>query len=115
MTKAERTPEEMEQQARDELQRVVGRRFRVSMVFGYRGEDSVELFLDLPVMVRIEPTSDADICRWCDAEWLDPCWNVEILETRPELVGLRSAWVYGGSFSMSGERDPFMGVPVPSR
>ena len=75
-----------------------GKVILAKVVSGYRGEDSVEVYVDPPVRCRVEPMAKNDICHWND-EWLDPYWDIEVLEDRPELRGLRSTWTFGRSYN----------------
>lgn len=103
--------EVIERGALQEHEAVRGRCFRVPWVYGYKGEDSVDVHLDPPVLVRILKTSEGDVCHWND-EWLDPFWDVEVLEQRQELEDVRSTWVHGTSYSIAGDQQAFEGVPV---
>ncbi|MFP3740992.1 hypothetical protein, partial [Burkholderia sp. SIMBA_019] len=47
-----------------------------------------------PAKVRVLQTDRSNIVRWCD-EWVDPCWDVEVVERHPQLDHIRSLWVYG--------------------
>lgn len=92
---------EFEARARVDYSRHLGRELLVQVVYGYRGDDSVDCF---PVRggelrVRVAPTSDGDLCHWND-EWLDPYWNVEVLSTEdPGVAGARSFWIFGPSYT----------------
>jgi hypothetical protein len=65
---------------------------------------------DPPLPVRVLPVRFPDqLIRW-NGEWLDPLWNVEVVQLdHPGLPpeGLRSCWVYGPSYNFrTGERQP---------
>ena len=67
-------------------------------VIGYRDHDSVEVYCWPPAKVRVVATTDIehDIYHWND-NYLDPYWDVELVEPHPQLEGLRSLWIDGPS------------------
>jgi hypothetical protein len=80
-------------------------------VIGYKGDNSVEIYLDQPARVRVLETSNAesDIFHWND-DWCDPYWDIELLEPHPQLEGVRSLWVDGPSRNIDGTE---YSVPKP--
>jgi len=105
-TPTRRTREQIEAQAWDDYSLLLGDTILVTQIDSYRDNDHVVIDLDPPVRCTVLPTPEADVVRWLD-EWLDPYWNVQPLEQRPELAGTRGWWVYGPSYNLTtGERTP---------
>lgn len=93
-----------EERAVADGRRVAGRRLLVGRVYGYEGEygnDVVERFCVPPAVMVVEDV----VLRW-QGEWLDPVWDVRLVEPHPELEGIRSMWVYGHSYSIDGRAAP---------
>lgn len=99
----------LETQAMQEYVSLLGKVVEVRQLSGYVGEDSAD-FSCTGTKVRICTTDRSDILRWMDDEWLDPVYNVEIVERGgmsfagpgepvvPEKIP-RSCWIYGTSRS----------------
>lgn len=81
----------------------VGKTVLVNAISGYVGNDSIDINLDPPVKVRVLSTQEQDIRNWVD-DWCDPYWDVEIIEPRTELAGLRSTWIRPTSRHIDGTR-----------
>jgi hypothetical protein len=72
----------------------------VLWVMGYDDHDnSVERGADPgnPFKVRADATNQSSIEHFND-EYLDPYWDITIIEPRPELDGIRSCWMWGKSY-----------------
>ncbi len=80
-----------------EFRSVVGRTLRVQHINGYVGNDSVSWCLIVPLRVRVLPMSREAILRW-NGSWLDPFWDVEIIDPPEELQLLRGPSVDGTSY-----------------
>lgn len=96
--------------ARELFAAALGRVFEVWELDGYIGNDSIMLVAqDEPFVVRVVHTSDDDVTRH-DYEWLDPYWNVELVEPHWDaVVGgelVRSTWIYGPSAYVQEEHRP---------
>ena len=96
------TEQELLQQVHKDFNSVVGQVFVVNGVSGYVGCDSIDA--DGPATVRIMPTSDIDVEHSC-AQWFDPYWNVKVLDGSDLAKDLSSPWIYGHSYSRSGDYD----------
>lgn len=94
-----RTPAELDLERRvlAEYEQHLGRVIAVSSVCGYIGTDSVDIHLDTPALVRVVKTDPQSVVRWMD-DWLDPQWDVELVEPHPALKGVDSLWVYATSY-----------------
>lgn len=100
--------ETIKEKARAEYRSVVGKLVRIHCVDAWdsKRHENVTVELNPPAVGRILETDDEYVTRWGDEVWLDPWWNVEILEKRPELEGLEGFYVYGTSWSIHGEKSP---------
>lgn len=78
----------------------VGTVIDAKCVIGYKGNDSVEVYPDPPARVRVEATPHEDIEHFND-DYLDPYWNVTLVESHPALEGVRSLWVDGPSYQIA--------------
>ncbi len=89
-----------------------GKILLVSRLTAYLGDtdDQGEFSFDPPIRVRVEPEADKTAITHQVDDWIDPYWDVEIVETNhPQLPkeGLRSAWIFGPSINVkTGEREP---------
>jgi hypothetical protein len=92
---------------RDEFSQVVGRVIYVNTLYGYIGDNQVDLHLDTPVAVKVVgPGVTKDLYKYVD-EWLDPDWDVTLLtKDHPEIpTSFEASWVYGHSLNTeTGER-----------
>jgi len=86
-----------------DYKRALGRTFIVNWVEGYIGEDSVEA--KGPATVKVLHTSPSDLNTLNDG-WHDPCWDVRVLQGAPEVLALRSPYIYAPSYhAVTGDRD----------
>src|SRR5271166_1465787 len=93
--------------ARQDYAAHLGKLLRVEVIFGYRADDnSHEIHLRTPALVRVTETPDSDVARICD-DCVDPYWNVEVVEPGPDVPSdLRSAWLCPWSYRLAdGERE----------
>ena len=91
---------EAEAQALRDFRAVVGREVLVEHLMGYpEGEGDLEDLYER-VVVRVLPTQECDLLRWNEpGGFLDPYWDVEVVEGSPEAKSLRSTFIYGPSWS----------------
>jgi hypothetical protein len=76
-----------------------GKVLLVRFLDGYRGNDSCTQEFNPPIRVKVVETNRFDIIHWND-DYLDPYWDVAVLDHRQELNGLRSTWVNGPSINI---------------
>ncbi len=98
----------LEELAWDEYRKFQGKIVLVTTLYGNEHDRSYEMRFDAPVRVKISPsTHPEDIIRWTDAEYLDPAWDVTVVDTHvTEVTALKWPWIYGTSRSLSGETQP---------
>ena len=103
------TRSELERKALHDYEDYVGEVLIVNLINGFTGHpdsgDSTEWELKTPVRVRVTNTDQRDITRW-NNEFIDPIWNVELVEPSEELKNGRNFWVHGISYSINGEVQP---------
>lgn len=97
----QRAIERIETQVLHDYSKVAGKVVQVAAICGFKGDDSVDINLQPPAKVRIEPTSNTSLKRWID-EWCDPVYEVALAEPHPQLEGLRSFWIHGLSRHING-------------
>ncbi len=85
--------------ARKTYARLHGKIVQVDKINGYRETDCEEVLFDVPLLVRILKTPDDCIARDM-ADHVDPIYDVEPLDARPEITGMRSFWIYGVSIEI---------------
>jgi hypothetical protein len=96
------TDDELAKKAMADYQSVVGTEIEVCKISGYDDVDnSHDILLTPPAKVLVLKTDRSSITRWCD-EWMDPCWDVELVVPHPQLEAMRSLWVYGPSYHPDG-------------
>ena len=101
----EETAMKLEEKVIAEHAAAVGKVLLAHCVTGYIGDtdEQIDAWFDPPIRVRVEPMlPEQGLLNWTDEEWLDPYWDVEVIDTtHPNLppVGLRSCWVYGTSYN----------------
>jgi len=106
--------DELEARAISAFYATKGRVFRADFITGYNdNDDSVDIYPDPPALVRVIETARDSILRWQD-DWLDPYWDVELVEPHPQLEGIRSLCVDGPSYNVKdGRVTPTRLVEVP--
>ena len=88
---------ELEAKAVADFKAMVGEIITVTSVTGYDDHDNSQDFYG-EFKVKVTSTPESDIRHWCD-EFLDPYWNVDIVEPVPDVLkGCRSFWTYGPSY-----------------
>jgi hypothetical protein len=104
----EEIQEGLEARAKADHAAHAGQIILATVVTGYNEhDDSVEVFCDPPARVRVcKAVREDDLCHWNDHEWLDPYWDVDLVEPHPALAGIRSMWVFGQSYSTKGGVEP---------
>lgn len=98
----------LEELAWNEYLRLAGKVVLVTTLYGNDEGRSYEMRFDAPIRVRISPsTHPEDIERWTDSEYLDPAWDVTLVDTHvSEAAALTWPWIYGTSRSLSGTTEP---------
>lgn len=104
----------LESRALREYRDHLGQVLLTDAVYGYRDENYFDTPLSKPALVRVVPTEETDIVRWCDGH-IDPYWDVELLVPHPELVGATSLCVDGTSHCIDGTSEPDSWVVVGTR
>jgi len=61
-------------------------------------DNTVDVVFNSPALFLVSGTDETSIVRYCD-DWLDPIWEVEAMEERDELKGLRSFWIHADSYN----------------
>lgn len=89
--------EKAEERAVKDFMKYHGKVIEVTELTGHNDSGSHDIDFETPIKVRVLDTPLDDLKHWND-EYLDPYWNVEPLEDRPELRGLRSFWTFGVSY-----------------
>lgn len=84
----------------------------VHQLTGYQDDHSIDFDLRTPAKVRVTATPQSDLFHQID-DWVDPYWNLELVEPHPELEGIRSLWMFGHSYSVKGI-DPARFTELPS-
>lgn len=90
-----------EARVREDFARHNGRDLLVPVVYGYRGDDSVDCYPEQAheIRVRVTATAEEDLAHWTDG-FLDPYWNVDVLSRDPSVDGARSFWIFGPSYEL---------------
>lgn len=103
---------EMEAKALADYKAHEGRVLLVSTLTGYVGESgqAVTVHCDPPARVRVNRGIDKrrkseDLRHWCD-NWLDPYWDVTLIERHPALEDARGLWVFGTAYCTDGRTEP---------
>lgn len=99
------TREELEKWAIEDYEKILGATIFVSGVTGYVDDNTVDFDLAKPAKMKVVETSRDSILHW-NSEWLDPYWELELVEPHPELQGIRSLWMFGDSYSLDGKYQP---------
>jgi hypothetical protein len=88
---------------------VLGRQILVAELNGYVDDDLHDFSLASSALVKVVGTDKQDLFHQVDREWIDPYWNLELLEPHPDLKDARSLWMFGTSYSL------LTGKMVPAR
>lgn len=98
----------LQELAWNDYQQLAGKVVLVTTLYGNDNGRSYEMRFDAPLRVRVSPsTHPDDIERWTDSEYLDPAWDVTLIDTHvPEAAALTWPWIYGTSRSLSGAIEP---------
>lgn len=105
--KAAKKLRQIHQKIKADYEDVIGRLILVSRPTGYVDENSIIFDLKTPALVRVVKTSNDDLFHQADKDWIDPYWNIELLEPHQELKEARSLWMYGTSYNIrTGQMDP---------
>ncbi len=92
------TRDEAYAMARADFQAALGTILRPAYVYGFKDEDTSDAYTDGTVALRVIATPREDLEHTVD-DWLDPYWNVEVVEDPGGLLaGMRSLWTYGPSY-----------------
>lgn len=107
MTRNREIELQLEQLAASDFKAHAGKILLVRTVVGYNErDDSVDILCDPPARMRVRATCcDDDLRHWC-GDWLDPYWDVDLIEPHPALTDIRSTWVFGPSYSIDGKMEP---------
>jgi hypothetical protein len=75
----------------------------VSELDGMAGNQGVvrRCLVHPPVRARVI-LENSSVIRWTTGGWCDPLYEIELLESRPDLADLTSLWVYGTSYDLDG-------------
>lgn len=74
-------------------------------LFGYNHSDCDEIHCDPPARVRVLKMKPSNMLNWTCEDFLDPNWDVELVEPHPALENSGSLWIDGISRSMRGETE----------
>jgi hypothetical protein len=99
------TRSELESWVIEDYQKILGETIFVSDLTGYVDDNTVDFGLKKPAKVKVVKTSMDSLLHWND-EWLDPYWELELVEPHPALKGVRSLWMFGDSYSLDGKCGP---------
>lgn len=107
--------EEAEQRAIEDYEQAKGKVFKVPYLMAWKESDTIEVHGDFVVRVLATDIMD-DILRWHD-EYLDPVWEVEVLDGPPEdmelLKDTRSHYIDATSYTVTGKVPPLSEAEVP--
>ena len=83
-----------------------GKLLRVSYLAGTdKNGDSIDKYVDGVLIVRLLDTNEDSVLHWND-EWLDPYWDVEVIQGAELVVGINNPWIDGPSYNTkTGERE----------
>ena len=89
--------------ALDDYRRVAGRVLQARSITGYIDDNSVDIDVphdQPPLRVLVLPMDQSGILHWND-EWLDPYWDVDLVEPHPSIPeGFRTGWLHGTSYNV---------------
>jgi hypothetical protein len=107
--------EEAEQRAVEDYEQAKGKVFKVPYLMAWRESDTIEVHGDFVVRVLATDIED-DILRWHD-QYLDPVWEVEVLDGPPEdmelLKDTRSHYIDATSYTVTGKVPPLSEAELP--
>lgn len=112
-----RTREEILKQATADLEAALGKTMLVTVLTGYsdKNDDSCEFYLKTPAKCRVLESSRKSLDHWNDG-WLDPYWDLELIEPHAELSGHRSLWTFGSAcYHMDGRIEPTTEFTIESQ
>lgn len=94
-----------EQLAERHYQTLVGRTVLVRSINGFLGDEggSGDVHLNPPARVRIRETGSTERHGHWNGDYLDPIYDVEILDSRRVLRKLEGAWIYGPTWRSANE------------
>lgn len=96
----QRYGQDAEGKALADYRAALGTIITVKMITGYNdSDDSIDID-GIDARVRVVETPEDDLYHWVD-EYLDPYWNVELVEPIAEVAGLRSLWTFGPSYRLT--------------
>lgn len=103
------TPREAEQKAILDHMGAVGTIIRPEWIYGYEGDtdNSIDIHANGRVAVRVEPCGFPDDIRHWNDDWLDPYWDVAIVDDPDGIcANVRSPWTFGPSYNVkTGEQE----------
>lgn len=86
---------------------MLGRPILVSEFSGYRDAGSVDFNLDPPALVQVTQTPEQDLFHYAGDGWIDPYWDLELLEPHEGLENVRGLWMFGTSYNLkTGKTSP---------
>lgn len=91
----------MEDKARADFDAHKDRIILALWVTGYIGNDQIDVACDPPVRLRVSQARRDDLTHWND-DWLDPYWDVELVEPYQRLADVWGLWVFGTSYCTDG-------------
>lgn len=96
---------ELERKAKLDFELHNGLDILVDDFSGYLYDNSIDFFLDEPVVMRL---TGGNVNHWGCAEWLDPYWNLEWANPTDSLekfAKVTSFWTHGPSYNTDGETE----------
>ena len=95
------TRDEAHRKIKADYEAILGRIILVLELTGYKDDDSHDFRMDPPVKARVVRTREDDLFHCVDKEWIDPYWDLELVEPHPRLEGYISFWMYGTSYNIA--------------
>ena len=95
------TQDELHAKADQDHAQALGRVLLAKVVSGYRDDECIDVICDPPARLRVAATPRLDLHHWTCDGWLDPYWNVELVEPHPALAGMTSLWTFGPSYNIT--------------
>jgi hypothetical protein len=92
---------------------VVGKVILVLEFTGYRNDNMMSFRCD-GVKARVTPTNDADLFHAPDLEWIDPYWNLDLIDPPAEWSDLTSCWMYGTSYNIVTDKSDPARMEIPA-